>query len=90
MNGASYPMLGAFRWMVEENQKTGDFRWKGGFDKVLERWAESAEELMRVTLAASSELGRNPNALGKSRNLWSGLHARVAMRDLLSRSKVSA
>jgi AIPR protein len=82
-NGALYPMLGAFRWMVE-NGKGKNFRWRGGFQRVIERWDGSAEELVRATAQANTELGRNPNAIGKSRNHWANLHARVAMRDLMA------
>lgn len=85
MNGALYPMLGAFRWMVEIDSKSGKVRWRGGFKEVLRRWEDSAAELMRMTAQANAELGRNPNAIGKSRNHWANLHARVAMRDLMSR-----
>ncbi len=87
MNGALYPMLAAFRWMVEENSRTGKFRWRrGGFAKVIQRWEGSAAELMRMTATASNELGRNPNAIGKSRNHWANLHARVAMRHLMEKA----
>jgi hypothetical protein len=87
MNGALYPMLASFRWMVV--QKNGKATWRGGFSAVRERWEQSAEELMRMTAQASTELGRNPNAIGKSRNHWSNLHARVAMRDLLAKSNAN-
>jgi hypothetical protein len=87
MNGALYPMLASFRWMVEDNPKTNEVRWRGGFDRVLTRWEKTAEELMRMTSQASTELGRNPNAIGKSRNHWANLHARVAMRDLMEKAR---
>jgi hypothetical protein len=87
MNGALYPMLASFRWMVEEDSDTGLAKWKGGFDSVLKRWEASAEELMRMTAQANTELGRNPNAIGKSRNHWANLHARVAMRDLMAHAE---
>lgn len=87
-NGALYPMLAAFRWMVETDPRTETFRWRGGFKKLLQRWEGSADELMRMTAQASTELGRNPNAIGKSRNHWANLHARVAMRDLLDSAKL--
>lgn len=89
MNGALYPMLAAFRWMVEEDGK-GAFKWRGGFKNVLKRWESSATELMKMTATANTELGRNPNAIGKSRNHWANLHARVAMRDLMARSGATA
>lgn len=86
-NGAAYPMIAAFRWLVEEDPNTGDARWRGGFDSVRNRWEKTAEELIRVTAQANTELGRNPNAIGKSKNHWANLHARVAMRDLMEKTK---
>jgi hypothetical protein len=88
-NGALYPILGAFRWMVVEDKATNDYRWKGGFGNVLELWRVSATELLRTTHQASDELGRNPNAIGKSRNHWANLHSRVAKRALMAESGAS-
>lgn len=90
MNGALFPLLGAFRWMVEIDSESGNPKWKGGFDNVLRLWKESAEELLRTTQQASDELGRNPNAIGKSRNHWANLHSRVVKRDLMSMDSRSA
>lgn len=90
MNGALFPILGAFRWMVEEDPATGEFRWRGGFDAVMKMWEATASDLMKKTYEASKELGRNPNALGKSRNLWASLYAHVAMKDLMSRAGAPA
>lgn len=84
MNGALYPILAAFRWMVEHDPK-GKVRWRGGFKQVKTLWSASALELLKMTKQASDELGRNPNAVGKSRNHWANLFARVAMRDLTVR-----
>ena len=78
MNGALYPMLASFRWMVVEDAATDAFAWRGGFDEVLDRWRRSADELMRVLCKLNAELGRNPNAIGKSRNHWANLHARCS------------
>jgi hypothetical protein len=83
--GALYPILAAFRWMVETDKKSNSFQWRGGFSAIEHLWRESATELLKMTKQASEELGRNPNAIGKSRNHWANLFARVAMRDLLSR-----
>jgi hypothetical protein len=90
MNGALYPILAAFRWMVEPDAKTEQFRWRGGFRNVKRLWEDSALELLKMTKQASDELGRNPNAVGKSRNHWANLFARVAMRDLAARMKQKA
>jgi AIPR protein len=85
MSGALFPMLAAFRWMVEE--KKGEFAWRGGFDAVIRMWKKSALEMLQMTKQANDELGRNANAIGKSRNHWANLVARVAMRDLMTRTK---
>lgn len=88
MNAALYPILGAFRWMVELDPKKGDARWRGGFANVRRLWRSSASELLRITLQKNAEEGRNPNAMGKSRAHWSSLYSRLALRDL--QSKVEA
>lgn len=80
-NAALYPMLAAFRWMVEEDPKTHVYRWKGGFSTVLKRWDEAAPELMKLTFEANNEYGRTPNALGKSRSHWNNLHTKLAKSD---------
>ena len=89
MNGALYPILAAFRWMVEDDPMTYSARWRGGFQHVIERWEASAAELLRMTQQANDELGRNPNAIGKSRNHWANLHARVAMRELMAANETA-
>jgi hypothetical protein len=84
MSGALYPILAAFRWMVEEDPNSGTYRWKGDFQRVIELWEESALELLKMTKQASEDLGYNPNAVGKNRGHWANLFARVAMRELMS------
>ena len=81
--GALLPMLGAFRWMVAEDED-GDFTWKGSFDDVLELWRETGAELMRATQSTSDDLSRQPNLIGKSRNHWATLHSTVAKRNLMA------
>jgi hypothetical protein len=85
MNAALYPILGAFRWMVEIDPQKGKARWRGGFHNVLRLWRSSASELLRITLQKNAEEGRNPNAIGKSRAHWSSLYSRLALRDLQSK-----
>lgn len=85
-DGALFPMLGAFRWMVEEDPK-GQIRWKGGYGRALKIWRASAAELMKATQSTNQELGYNSNALGKSRNHWATLHSVVIKYDLMSRAR---
>jgi len=84
--GALYPILAAFRWMVEEDSN-GDYSWRGGFENVLKRWRETAPDLVRKTYERSKELGGNSNAIGKSRTHWDTLHQTVGFRDLMAMTK---
>lgn len=75
--GALFPMLGAFRWMAEL-KPDGTIGWRDSFDQVRRLWEVSAQELMIATRDTSDELGRKPNAIGKSMNHWRTLHGIVA------------
>ena len=85
MGGALYPILAAFRWYVEQDPKTLKFRWRGGYNNVLGAWDRDGSELLRATKQMSDDLGRNPNANGKSRPHWANLYRLVANKDLMSR-----
>ena len=85
IGGALFPMLAAFRWMVQKNETTGLIEWRGGFKAVKELWNTTAPELMRATQETSNELGRKPHAIGRSRNHWQTLHKTVANTDLMRR-----
>ncbi|HLK85833.1 MAG TPA: AIPR family protein [Candidatus Binataceae bacterium] len=85
-DGALYPMLAAFRWMVEIDAKTGKVGWRGGFANVLKLWDSVGAELMKATQNTSDELGRKPHAIGRSRNHWANLHKTVATADLMRRT----
>jgi AIPR protein len=96
-NAALYPMLAAFRWMVEEDQKTKNYRWRGGFKAVLERWEQAAPDLMALTFDQNRDAGRTPNALGKSRAHWNNLHTKLRaidqdaqLKELRKRAKSAA
>lgn len=86
MSGALFPMLAAFRWMVEINPTTGLAEWRGGFSAVKALWNKTGAELMRATQGTSDELGRKPYAIGRSRNHWASVHKTVANADLVRRA----
>ncbi len=58
VNGALYPILAAFRWMVDRDPRGVHFRWRGGFRNVMRLWAESAVELLKMTKSPSKTLPR--------------------------------
>ena len=38
IGGALFPMLAAFRWLVQKNPTTGAVEWRGGFKAVRDLW----------------------------------------------------
>ncbi len=81
MDSALFPMLAAFRCMVEYGED-GNYRWKGGFSSVRERWAATAVSLVRTTHRASIEFANSPNKVGKSRNHWQQIYSLVQLSML--------
>ncbi len=79
--GASYPMLAAFRNMVELDQ-AGNAQWHGGFRSVLRLWKDAGAELVEETYNATKEIGRTPDHLGKNRKHWDNLHMKLQLRLL--------
>lgn len=87
-DGALYPILAAYRWYVEVDPKTMKFRWRVPFDEIVKAFRErDAKELLTATRQKSDELGRNPNAIGKSRPHWAGLHTIVVKNDLMAQQR---
>lgn len=80
--GAAFPILAGFRNFVDYNLKTNTASWVGGFSNVREMWSEIAPELVRETAAATREIGRTPDLIGKSRNHWASIHRLVENRLL--------
>ncbi len=79
--GACYPMLAAFRNMVEVDG-SGYARWRGGFRSVLKLWTEAGPDLVKETVEATTNIGRTPDHLGKSRPHWDKLHGKLQNRLL--------
>lgn len=83
--GATFPILAAFRTYVEVNPKTGNARWRGGFERVLQVWKESGPNLVEETFQLTKEGIRNPDAIGKNRKHWANLYMRLQVRLLQER-----
>jgi hypothetical protein len=79
--GALYPILAAFRNCVRLD-KGGEAQWIGGFESVLSMWKEAGPELVSEMFQATKDHSHNPDVLGKSRAVWSGLHKTLELRML--------
>lgn len=73
-NGFLYPILGAFRALLEE--KNGVYDWKKNPFEIMDK---IGPELVASTISMSRELGNNPNATGKNKTLWMNLYMMVCI-----------
>ena len=76
-NGFIYPILGAFRALVEEND--GKYCWKKNPFAVLEK---VGAELVESTVSMSRSLGNNPQSVGKEANIWKTLYMTIAFEAM--------
>jgi hypothetical protein len=83
--GATFPILASFRAYVEENPKTKEARWRGGFGRILEVWREIGPDLVEETFQLTREGMRNPDSIGKNRKHWANLYMRLQVRLLQER-----
>jgi len=88
--GALLPVLAAFRWLVEDDPVNGGYKWRVGFDKVLERWRTASDRLVALTVEKCREVGDNPDAIGRSAPHWGALHKEVAFLDLIAKPAPAA
>lgn len=65
--GILYPVVGAFRALVQTDSVTGEYSWKRD---PFEAWETMGPKLVGIVLDEKED---NPEYLGKSRNLWSNL-----------------
>ena len=76
--GFLYPILGSFRALVEE--KDGMYQWKCNPFQIMTKIGPT---LVEQTINMSRQLGNNPNATGKSQNLWNQLLMQVRLASLM-------
>lgn len=77
--GFLYPILGAFRALVEEGAD-GRYKWKKDPYAVMDK---IGPELVNSTILSSRQNGNNPNKTGKDHTLWPSLYMRVMMECVM-------
>ena len=74
-DGWMYPLVGSLRMLIEWPEKDRDpVRWIADPFDFFNRFGH---ELVNFLVERSVELGRNPNATGKSAGVWLGLRDKV-------------
>jgi len=76
-NGFIYPILGAFRALVVENNN--NYYWKQNPFAILEK---IGADLVESTVSMSRSLGNNPQSVGKDSNIWKTLYMTVAFASM--------
>ncbi len=81
--GLLYPLVGAFRALVEINPTTEIYTWGA---KPLEAWEDLGPKLVESILQASSENKDNPQSVGKSASTWDLLYKELYIYNLEHKS----
>lgn len=73
-----YPILSSLRSLIEIDNESNKYNWKKDpFDFI----DENGKDLVQILVNAHRELGNNPNATGKSKNLWHTLYMTSLMKS---------
>lgn len=82
-DGALYPILGAFRFLVQEDLKTKQFSWKvKTLENVKKIFDQVGADVINRTKNTSDSSDKNPNAIGKDDTHWDNLYKTVALAVL--------
>ena len=68
-DGLIYPTLAAFRSQVRFNSTTEKYEWKNNASPI-EMWNSCKIALASKVMGYASDIGDNPNSVGKSPNVW--------------------
>lgn len=68
-DGIMYPVVAAFRSLIEYDEKTDKYKWCNGIDP-REIWSNCKEDLANKVMGFATSIGDNPNAVGKDSNIW--------------------
>jgi len=79
--GFIYPILAAFRVLVEENSETGYYEWAAK-SNPLKYFDEVDKELVLTTVDRSRTLGNNPQSVGKDSAHWGQMYKIVQTKYL--------
>lgn len=68
-DGLVYPLIAAFRTLLEYNVSTEKYEWKNGCSPT-DIWENNKKELAKKVMSFAATAGDNPNAVGKDPTTW--------------------
>lgn len=69
-DGFIYPTVAAFRSLVVCDDVTGKYKWREG-QNPIQLWEKVKCSLAKAIMEFASDIGDNPNTVGKNANIWS-------------------
>lgn len=78
-DGLIYPVVAAFRCLVVYNETTEKYEWKDGVNPI-DVWEKCRVNLTTQIMSYASEIGDNPNTVGKSANIWNLAYMTVLLQ----------
>ena len=76
--GIMYPLVGAFRALIQVNEKTQTYEWR---KDPIQAWNDIGQKLVSIILDEKMD---NPDAIAKNNNLWSNLFKELFIYAALS------
>jgi len=80
--GLLYPVIGAFRALVEYDEKNQNYRW---VEDPLQMWDVVGATLVEDTIGRSRSFNNNPQTAGKDSGLWRQNYQTVFTQYLMER-----
>ena len=78
--GILYPIVGAFRALIQVDDSTQMYSWKVEPSKA---WDDLGGRLINIVMTSSEDLSDSPDAVGKSPNTWNLLFKEVLIYSML-------
>lgn len=82
-DGLIYPIVGAFRALVEHNTSSDRYQWVNGLDPC-NVWQEIGAETVEKIMKFATSIGDNPMAVGKDTNVWDLMYMTIERSKLHS------
>lgn len=82
--GLMYPIVGAFRALVNIDPSSQKYSWK--VDPQI-AWEDLGGKLINIIITSSEDLSDTPDVVGKSSNTWDLLYKEVLIYSMLHSSK---
>ena len=82
--GLTFPIVAAFRALVDVDKSTQKYRWTMPPEQV---WEKLGGKLINIVLTSAEDLSDSPDAVAKSPNTWDLLYKEILLYSMLNADK---